>query len=333
MDTTFKDYYLVLGIDHKATSQEIKSAYRKMARKHHPDLHTKSEKAAAEEKFKEINEAYAVLGDADKRDQYDRLGEDVKNGPGRQPSYEDGGYRQYAQNDMGADRFSDFFESLFGRDDSGSPRESAWHSGPVRGPDLGSDLELTLEEAYHGGEKTLQFTSRTSCVKCDGTGMVGQKICPACGGTAGVTVEKLLNVQIPPWIREGSKIRLRGQGGEGTNGGEPGNFLLTVRILPHAHFTLKGNHLETVIQIRPEQAVLGYRVSVPTLDGDAFVTIPPMIHSGQKLRLKSKGWKDREGNRGDLYVTVSIDIPRTLDPAQIELYKRIAELGREAQDK
>ncbi|MEA4896650.1 MAG: DnaJ C-terminal domain-containing protein [Christensenellaceae bacterium] len=111
-----------------------------------------------------------------------------------------------------------------------------------------------------------------------------------------------------------------------------GGFVRTVFKRKGDLFTLKGNHLETLVQIRPEQAVLGCRISVPTLDGDAFVTIPPMIHSGQKLRLKLKGWKDRGGNRGDLYVALSIDIPRTLEPAQLELYRRMAELGREATD-
>ena len=333
MDATFKNYYSVLEVDKKATSLDIKNAYRKMARKHHPDLHTKSEKATAEEKFKEINEAYAVLGDADKRAQYDRLTEDAKSGANRQPFPDNGGDQHSAQQDVDADRFSDFFESLFGRTGSGSPQGSVWQSGPERGPDLTSDLEITLEEAFHGGQKSLQLASRIRCVKCDGTGMVEHKICPACSGTTSGTIKKILDVRIPPFIRDGMKIRLRGQGGEGANGGGPGNLLLTVKILPHTNFSLKGDHLETALSIEPDQAVLGCRVSVPTMDGNALVTIPPMIHSGQKLRLKSKGWKAKGGNQGDLYVTVSIDIPHTLDQAQIELYTRIAGLRKEGEDK
>ena len=130
--------------------------------------------------------------------------------------------------------------------------------------------------------------------------------------------------------REGSKIRLKGQGAEGSGGGGKGDLLLTVRILPNARFTLTGNNLETVVRITPEQAVLGSRISVLTLDGDVTVTVPPMFHSGRKLRLKSKGWKDRDGNRGDLYIAVTIDIPRALGPEQLALYKRLAGLEKEA---
>jgi curved DNA-binding protein len=129
--------------------------------------------------------------------------------------------------------------------------------------------------------------------------------------------------------REGRKIRLKGQGAEGSGGGQ-GDLLLTVRILPNARFTLTGNNLETVVRITPEQAVLGSRISVLTLDGDVTVTVPPMFHSGRKLRLKLKGWKDRDGNRGDLYIAVTIDIPRALGPEQLALYKRLAGLEKEA---
>jgi curved DNA-binding protein len=345
MAEAFKDYYAILGVDSKAAAQDIKSAYRKAARKCHPDLHTKSEKAACEDQFKEVNEAYTVLGDAQKRAQYDRLAEDIKNGRTRQPPPGAGPYGQYAGSEgdpgggvryapggagMDAGSFSDFFESIFGHGGFGTPQQDSGHRAPVRGQDLESELALTLEEAYRGGGKTMQFSLRSNCRTCGGTGVLEQGICPDCHGTASKTTLKALDVQIPPFVRDGSKIRLKGQGGEGAGSGRQGDLLLTVRIQPDARFSLNGNNLETAVRISPEQAVLGSRVSVPTMEGDVMVTVPPMIHSGRKLRLKSKGWKDRDGVRGDLYISISIDIPRTLDAQQLELYKRLAGLGKEA---
>ncbi|MDW7656988.1 MAG: DnaJ domain-containing protein, partial [Bacillota bacterium] len=176
MGATYKDYYAILGVDRKATEAEIKTAYRKAARKHHPDLHIKSEKSAAEEKFKEINEAYAVLGNAEKRAQYDHLGENLQSGQDWQPTTDTDDFSRHSWNTADADGFSDFFESLFGRVRSRDPHGEFRQTRSTRGQDLESELELTLEEAYHGGQKQLQFSFRGICPTCRGTGSVNQNI-------------------------------------------------------------------------------------------------------------------------------------------------------------
>lgn len=340
MAEAFKDYYKILGVDKTASQKEIKTAYRKAARQHHPDLHTKGEKAASEEKFKEINEAYTALGSEDKRAQYDQMVDDMKSGrayrtaPGAAGgrAYTNpgaGGYAQYDGEGMGGG-FSDFFESIFGRGGFGTPQAGPVRRAPARGQDLQSDLSLTIEEAYRGGTKTMQFSLRSACETCGGDGVVGNGLCPACQGTGSKTSQKTLEVHIPAFVREGSKIRLRGQGAQGPGGGSPGDLLLTVRILPDSRFVIKGNNLETNFTITPPQAVLGAKAAVATLEGEVRVTIPPMTKSGRRLRLKSKGWKSKEGTRGDLYIRVIIDIPAALDEEQLKLYRRLAELGKEA---
>jgi curved DNA-binding protein len=308
MGANYKDYYEILGVDRKASEAEIKTAYLKAARKHHPDLHIKSEKAASEEKFKEINEAYAVLGDKEKRASYDSLGENLHSGQEWQPSPDMGSYSSQSWSSEEAEGFSDFFESLFGQARSSNPYGGFRQTRSIRGQDLESELELTLEEAYHGGQKLLQFSFR---------------------GTGNKTIVKSLDVKIPPFVRDKSKIRLKGQGGEGLAGGLAGDLLLTVKILPNANFTLNGNSLETTIKIRPDQAVLGSQVHAPTIDGQVMITIPPMTHNGQKLRLRSKGWMGRDGIRGDEYVQVIIDIPRSINQSEKEQYERLAELNKE----
>ncbi|MBP1917677.1 DnaJ C-terminal domain-containing protein [Youngiibacter multivorans] len=306
MGANYKDYYEILGVDRKASEAEIKTAYLKAARKHHPDLHIKSEKAASEEKFKEINEAYAVLGDKEKRASYDSLGENLHSGQEWQPSPDMGSYGSQSWSSEEAEGFSDFFESLFGQARSNNPYGGFRQTRSIRGQDLESELELTLEEAYHGGQKLLQFSFR---------------------GTGNKTIVKSLDVKIPPFVRDKSKIRLKGQGGEGLAGGLAGDLLLTVKILPNAKFKLNGDSLETTIKIRPEQAVLGSQVHAPTIDGQVMITIPPMTHNGQKLRLRSKGWLGRDGIRGDEYVQVIIDIPRSINQSEKEQYERLADLN------
>ncbi len=328
MSAAFKNYYEILGVDRKATESEIKAAYRKAARKYHPDLHTKSDKSEAEEKFKEVNEAYTVLSDPEKRAQYDLLGENGRSGrEWQQPDR--GGAQRQTWNAADIDGFSDFFESMFGRAGGGSPRDGYRQTRNVRGQDLEGWIDLTLEEAYHGGQKSLHFSFRGICTACDGSGITGQSICRSCGGTGTKSSEKKLDVNVPAFVREGSKIRLKGQGGEGSAKDMQGDLLLTIRILPHPHFSLKGNTLETSAKIFPQQAVLGCQISVPTLDGEVLMTVPPMFHNGKKLRLKSKGWMDKDGSRGDEYVKITIDIPASLKPGELEMYRQLAELRKE----
>lgn len=329
MNTDFKDYYKILEVDRKATEQEIKTAYRKAARKYHPDLHTKSEKTASEEKFREINEANSVLSDTEKRAQYDDLVEKRQNGQRWQAPPDTGRYENHAEGDMNADSFSDFFASMFGREGTDGSRRDFRQERRTRGQDIESELELTIEEAYHGGQKTIQFSIRERCPGCGGTGSVSQRICQTCSGTGTKTINKILDVKIPRFIREGNKIRLKGQGGEGSSNGDKGDLLLTVSILPNANFILNGNDLETTAKINPEQAVLGCNIFIITIDGQVKVTVPPMFHNGQKLRLKSKGWPDKDGNRGDEYVKIIIDIPDSLMTSEQEIYQRLADMRKE----
>lgn len=311
MGTKFQDYYQVLGINKNATEQEIKTAYRKLARKYHPDVNAGSKKADAEEKFKEINEAYEVLSDPEKRAKYDRLGSNWQHGQDWQPTPDMDGFQYYTWSNnesfqdipFGSTGFSDFFEILFGR--GGMDGFSAYRKNSERslkGQDLETELQLTLEEAFNGGEKHLQLSSREGI--------------------------KNIDVRIPPGIKEGSKIRLRGMGGDGNAGGEKGDLYLRVSLIPHKTFILNNDDIETEVSVLPHQAVLGDRISVPTLDGNVIMTLLPMSKSGQRLRLKGKGWPKKDGSRGDQYVRINIDIPSSLTTAEKELYKKLAELKK-----
>lgn len=327
---TYRDYYEILGVDRSAGEKEIKAAYRKLARQHHPDLHTESEKQAAEEKFKEINEAYEVLSDAEKRAKYDRLGANWRNGQEWQPPPDTEGFHFYTSGDGGYGYntgFSDFFETLFGgaRMNGSSARVRRTN---IRGQDIESELQLTLEEAYRGGEKTIQLTSRELCAACHGTGYRDEGICRYCGGTGSTAGRKTLEVKIPPGIQDGTRIRLKGQGGEGLAGGERGDLYLKINLLPHRRFTLKGEDLESEVTVTPDQAVLGDKITADTLDGPVTVTIPPLMRHGKKLRLRGKGWPKKDGSRGDQYVKVILDLPDSLSEAEKELYKQLADLRK-----
>jgi DnaJ-class molecular chaperone len=328
MATTFKDYYDILKVDHKATKEEIKTAYRKAARKYHPDLQAKSEKTASEEKIKEINEAYEVLGDSEKRTKYDLVDERQSSGQEWKAPPNTGEHESNSWDNEDSGSFSDFFESMFGRRASRGYTGRSRQQMSMRGENLESEIGLSLEEAYHGGQKALRFSLSERCKECGGTGAASHRICQSCGGTGYRATNKTLEVKIPAGVREGNKIRLRGQGGEGTGSGERGDLLLIIKVLPHAVFTLKGNNIETTIQIRPEQAVLGGQISAPTLDGKVMIAVPPMSHNGDKLRLRSKGWPRKDGNRGNQYVEIVIDIPHSLSQAEREIYQRLTELRK-----
>lgn len=326
MGIAFQDYYEILGVERKATEKEIKTAYRKLARKWHPDLHTGKDKDKAEEKIKLINEAYEVLSDKEKREKYDRLGANWRNGQDFQPPPDMDGFHFYTGASH-AGGFSDFFEILFGGGRSYGEARTTRQRGPARGRDVESELELTLEEAYRGGEKSFQLSSREICQNCGGDGVVYDSFCPRCGGTGLTSSSKKLSVKIPSGVSDGSRIRLKGQGGEGFNGGSPGDLYLKVRLLPHPVYKVNGSDLETEVTVRPEQAVIGDKVTVPTLDGPVNMTVPPGMRNGGRLRLRGKGLPRQDG-RGDQYVAIRIDIPEHISAEEERLYSQIAALRK-----
>jgi curved DNA-binding protein len=333
MAVQYQDYYQILGVERDADAKQIKAAYRKLARKWHPDLHAGKKKEEAEEKFKQINEAYEVLSDPEKRAKYDRLGSNWRAGDQFTPPPGSEAFYTYTTDfdpaDLGG--FSSFFEVLFGgarRNRQARSDFGAFYDRPMRGEDVESQIDITLEEALHGGTRTFTISSASTCPECRGQGFTEQGFCPGCGGTGSVPERKTLQVNIPAGVYQGSRIRLKGQGGAGINGGPRGDLHLKVNILPHPLFKLQESDVETELTITPEQAVLGDKVSVPTLEGNITMTVPAGSHNGRRMRIKGKGLPKKDGTRGDQYVRIKIDIPRDLSDEERELYRRLQEIRK-----
>ena len=326
MAVQFRDYYEVLGVPKTATDDEIKSEYRKLARKHHPDVNPGDK--SAEEKFKEINEAYTVLSDGDKRKRYDGLGpnwqagEEFRSPPGwgaARPGYGDffGGAR-------GQGGFSDFFESLFG-----GRRARAGQGFSVRGEDAEAEITLTLEEAHRGIKRNIALDVMETCTDCHGTGSKGNDVCPRCQGAGFIRRQKSLEVTIPAGVRDGTMIRLAGQGEPGANGAPAGDLFLHVQIQPHRVFAFVGeSDLQIELPVTPWEAALGANIPVPTLDGRVQMTIPAGAQAAQRLRLRGRGLNRRGGGRGDEYVKLKIVNPPTLGPKEKELFEQLAAESR-----
>jgi len=322
----FKDYYAILGVSKSASPEELKKAYRRLAREHHPDLHAEKNKAAASEKFKEINEAYEVLSDPAKKAKYDELGPgwDQERPAGPPP-------RRQAPPDFGAGAqdfsgFSDFFENLYGE---GAARGfgGAEPRGPRRGQDVEAEMSISLEDAVRGGEKKLSLMVPAICPACAGTGRRGRGFCPACGGVGETRVEKTITARLPQAVRDGMRLRLRGQGGAAAGGGEAGDLYLRIRLLPHPAFKVLGSDLETTVTVMPWTAALGGEASVATLDGPIRIKIPAGTHAGRAFRVAGKGLGKDGGGRGDLNAAVRIDIPDRLDPKLEKAFAEMKEAG------
>src|SRR5215469_4685776 len=287
MPVAFRDYYETLGVSRGATSEEIRSAYRKLARRYHPDINKDED---AEERFKEVAEAYEVLSDADKRERYDRLGtnwrqgEDVSGAPGF-----DGFERARPDGvrfEFGDGAFSDFFESLFGSARRGDIR--------MRGADQEAVVDLSLEEAAAGGPLRVSLADGRS-----------------------------FTVNVPAGVRDGQRIRVAGRGGEGIGGGSTGDLFLRVHLRPHRVFRVDGRDLHVDVPVTPWDAALGTTLQVPTLTGSAKVRLPAGSSSGRRLRLRGEGMPDRQGRRGDLYARVQIMVPRELDERERKLLEEL----------
>jgi len=330
MAVKFRDYYEVLGVSKTATEDEIKKAYRKLARKLHPDVNPGDN--SAEEKFKELNEAYEVLSDPEKRKRYDQLGKNWKAGADFTPppgwenaSVEYGDFGDGFGRSGGPSGFSDFFESMFG----GRRGTRAGAGFAMRGPDVEAEISLTLEEAHRGGSRKITLQATETCPDCGGSGSKDGKPCPTCRGAGAIRRPKSLDVTIPAGVRDGSVIRLAGQGEPGTNGAKAGDLFLRVRIEPHRLFSVVGeDDVQIELPVAPWEAALGARVSVPTLEGSVDMTIPAGAQGGQRLRLRGQGLSRRGGGRGDQYVKLKIVIPSKLTSKEKELFEKLLEESR-----
>ena len=310
----FQDYYEKLGVARTATAEEIKLAFRKLARIHHPDV--AKNKVAGEAKFKEFNEAYEVLGDPEKRRRYDELGANWQD-PGRGPAPSGG--RGAGRPDDGADfefggtGFSDFFESFFsgrrgGFSSAGDPTrgdEGAERDFVQPGRDIEADLLVTLEEALHGS--TRKVTLRRP-------GLDGE---PARTNT--------YQVRIPPAMREGQRIRLAGQGGAGHGGAPAGDLYLRVRFARHPDLSVQGDDIYCHLELAPWEAVLGAKAVVPTLDGVTTLRVPPGTAAGTHLRVRGRGLPRDDGSRGDLYAVVQLQVPPVVTADERALWEKLAQ--------
>jgi curved DNA-binding protein len=331
MPVEFKDYYKVLGVERTASSDDIRKAFRKLARIYHPDV--AKDKKPAEEKFKEINEAYEVLGDADKRKKYDELGADWKQG-GPQPGPGGGAYRTHtwqsgqpgAENfEFGGTGFSDFFEQFFG----GGGRGGGFaQPGTEKGADVEAVLMVTLEEAMKGAIRPITLRRNTVCPECHGTGAKGRNVCGRCFGTGQIAATDNYKVKIPAGVRDGQKLRVPGQGEPGVGGGPRGDLYLRVRMASHPDFRVEGGDLYYDLDIAPWEAALGATVSVPLLSGSLNIKIPAGTQNGQRLRLKDRGLPSSGGKSGDLYVVARLQMPKEISDKEKSLWEELQKASK-----
>ncbi len=322
-----KDYYEILGVGRNASEKEIKQAYRSLARKHHPDINPGDK--SAEAKFKEINAAYEVLSNPEKRKKYDQFGEQweyadqfAKSGGQERVRWDfDRGGTSFEYGDLSG--FGDIFSSLFGDSGIGSRAKR----GPRHGQDIESPIEVTLEEAYHGSTRLMQLQTQEPCTACGGTGRVGNRVCTICGG-AGVKLNpRRLEVKIPAGVRDGSRIRIAGEGGPGLAGGKKGDLYLVVKVLTHKLFERKGDDLYAEISVPLATAILGGEVRLPTLNGNISLSIPPETQNGKAFRLAGKGMPQLGNNKyGNMFAKVKVVLPTKLTEEEKKLFEKLRSL-------
>ena len=346
----YKDYYEILGVKRDASEAEIKSAYRKLARKYHPDVNKTKD---AETKFKDINEAYEVLGDKAKRQRYDSLGANWQGGADYTPppgfenfsfNFNQGGGQSFNFN-QSAGGFSDFFSSLFGDFMAGGQTGSAFNQGGFnsgfnsdfnfrqgrrtsqaqqRPPkseklDITKNLDISAKELFEGKPVNVKFSNMEKCTQCPPNGF-----CTHCGGTGFVNNSETVKIKLPKNVVEGQKIKLKGKG-RSDSYGRKGDMYLVVHLKDN-EYKIDGTTLSKEVEITPQEAVLGGKKEIQTLHGKINIKIPKMVSSGQALRLKELGLPDKNGKYGDLKAVMKIVIPKDLTDKEIELYKQLAKI-------
>ncbi len=331
-----RDYYEVLGLKRSASQKEIKQAFRRLARKHHPDVNPGDK--AAEERFKEINRAHEVLSDADKRAKYDRYGAQWEQAEAfekaQQKAGAAGGWSAPGgfQFDVGellrrqGGGFESVLENLFG----GGARQR----GPMRGQNVEYTTEISLEEAYAGTTRTLQLQSQEPCATCSGRGQIAGAVCHVCQGQGATLRPKRLEVKIPAGARDGTRVRLAGEGSSGGPSGPRGDLYVVVTVRPHPRFERKGDDLVTEVAVPIEDAVLGGEVEVQTIGGKRVaLKIPPLTQNGRAIRLAGLGMPHLDGKakgHGDLLARVRVVLPEKLSERERKLFEQLREERRGA---
>jgi len=323
-----RDYYQVLGVGRDADEKAIKTAFRRLARKYHPDVNPGDKQA--EKKFKEISEAYEVLRDAKKRQQYDQFGHLGAGWQHAGPGYPGGGGgagvgAEFEFRGFGGG-LGDLFEELLGGRGAGVFTQAR----PRRGRDVRAEIELSFDEAFRGVTREVALSVGQPCAVCQGQGIVGQgSVCTQCGGAGQVERGKRLQVRIPPGVRTGSRIRVSGQGEVGPSG-QRGDLFLIAKVAPHPLFRRQGDDLQVEVPVTYAEAALGAEIDVPTMNGRVKMKLPAGTSSGQRLRLAGCGMpRMRGGGRGDLYVQIKVAVPRNLSEEERELIVRLGQMRKE----
>jgi molecular chaperone DnaJ len=334
----YRDYYKILGVPKNADDKAIKTAYRRLARKHHPDVAKGKESAA---RFQEVAEAYEVLGDTEKRKRYDTLGPDwqryAETGAGARNPFEGAEVRF----ERGGDGFSDFFRTIFG--DLGGGRRGGFRNvdfgdlgdvssafAPDKGGDVEAAIELSLEEAFTGVSRNVTLELDEPCAACGGAGHVNRKPCPQCHGGGWAKGRRNLEVKIPAGVDTGSRIRVAGEGAGGTGRAVRGDIYLKVTVRPDTRFERQGDDLYVTLPVAAHDAALGAEISVPTLKGQVSMKIPPETSGGRTFRLPGYGMpRLKGGGTGDEYVRVQLIIPSGLGQRERELYQELKNLRTE----
>jgi molecular chaperone DnaJ/curved DNA-binding protein len=344
----FKDYYSILGVDRGADEKAIKTAFRDRARKLHPD--TNRDDPQAEEKFKELNEAYDVLSDKEKRQRYDMFGADWERyqqadatttaGPfagTRRQAPPDGDFEAWFTGDPAdgqfeyrerSGRFSEFFDLLFGGQQGGTSR-TTFRNRRRRGEDLEIATSVSLREAVTGATRQVTINAPDVCTTCHGSGLARGVQCPTCDGTGTVTRIKRLEVTIPQGVHTGSRVRVAGQGGPGVGGGPNGDVYLAISVAPDSRFTIKGNNITTKAQVPLYTAILGGEIEVDTVESRVAMNIPPGTQNGRTFKLRGKGLPrlgSKSGERGDFFVQTEVVIPDNLTDRERKLFTELRNL-------
>jgi DnaJ-class molecular chaperone len=321
MATTERDYYQVLGLSRSASADDIKKAYRRLARQVHPDLHSGARKSEMEKKFKELNAAHEVLSDPGKRKKYDQYGANWEQAEAYEQARRQAGARGASgpEFSFGREGFADIFENLF----KGGGRAGNSRGFAMQGEDLETEVQLTLAEVLTGVTKRLTLQEPTPCSTCHSSGALRGRPCPACQGHGATLQPHTIEVRIPAGVQDGSRVRVGGKGQAGANGGKPGDLYLRVTIALDKIFRRQGSDLHVSLPVFPWEAALGAEIMAPTLMEPVRVKVPPGSRADSKLRLKGKGLPSATGGHGDLFLTIQIVMPPSSTTEEHILYDRL----------